>query len=71
MTNRAFIKIFIVILIIFIQGLILAIRNYYLIFVNMDFISTRLLILMYFILSLVAIKILCDRFINHKGDDNG
>lgn len=70
MKNKMFSKIFIVILMILSQGLILAVRNYYLIYTGRDLILTRLIILIYFILSLILIKIICDRFINYDGDDS-
>jgi len=69
MENKVFNKIFIVMLILFMQGFILYFRYEYLKYNDRDLILARLLILMYFIFSLIVIKIICDRFINYKGDD--
>lgn len=70
MRNKMFYKIFVVILIILMQGFILYFRYEYLIYIGRDLISARLLILMYFISSLIVIKLICDRFMDFEGDNN-
>lgn len=70
MKNKMFGKVFTVIILVFLQGLLLAVRNYYLIYIGYDPFSSRILILLYFVFSFILIKIICDSFINYKGDDS-
>lgn len=70
MRSLVFDKVFIVIIIIFLQGFILFFRYQYLVYNNENIYTGRIFILIYFIMSIIIIKVICNKYIDAEGDNH-